>query len=63
MIVRAREKRDLIKARYKKKKKSWKTGETSCKDAQVAQKIKERCLASHRLDSRGDIFSDKEAKK
>jgi len=51
-LVRLREKRDLIKARYKKKKKkSWKTGETRCKDAQVVQKIKETlsCIPPPRL--------------
>ena len=64
--MRAREKKDLIKARYKKKeKKSWKTAETWCKNAQVVPKKKEgeRCLASHSVESGGDIFCGEEAKK
>jgi hypothetical protein len=38
--------------------------ETRCKNAQVVQKKEgERCLASRSLESGGDIFYGKEAKK
>jgi hypothetical protein len=63
--VRAREKKDLIKARYKKRRR--RVGKQRRHGVRMRRWYKkgggERCLASHSVESGGDIFYDKEAKK